>query len=168
MPTGKALAFIADENGVEAQGTLTIDTKPIAGDTMTVDAKVYTFKDTITAADGDVFIGALLADSQANIVAAFNLTGVAGTDYGSGMTYHPTVSIAAFAADDAVLTAKTGGTAGNSIATTETFDEGTNVFDAATLGTTTTGAVPTSLELAAVVNALFAELRTRGWMDPAL
>ncbi len=166
MPTGKALRAIADENGVAAQGTLTIDTKPIAGDTMTVDTKVYTFKDTITAADGDVFIGATLATAQANIVAAFNLTGVAGTDYGSGMTYHPTVSIAAFAADDAVLTAKTGGTAGNSIATTETFDEGTNVFDAATLGTTTTGAVPTALELAAKVNEILAAMRLRGWVEP--
>lgn len=167
MSTGKALGAIADENGVAAQGTLTMDTNPTNADTMTVDTKVYTFKTTLTGADGEVKIGANVAATQASLVAAFNLTGTPGTDYGASMTYHPTVSIAAFATNDAVLTAKTGGTAGNSIATTETFTAGTNVFDAATLGTTTAGAVPTTLELAAVINSLLAALRTRGWMDRA-
>jgi hypothetical protein len=38
-----------------------------------------------------------------------------------------------------VFTANVKGTAGNSLATTETYTAGTNVFDAATLGTTTAG-----------------------------
>ena len=38
-----------------------------------------------------------------------------------------------------VITAITKGVTGDEIATTETFTAGTNVFDAATLGTTTAG-----------------------------
>lgn len=125
--------------GTRAQGTLTMDTNPTDGDTMTVDSKVYTFQDTLTDADGNVKIGATLADTKASLVAAFDLSGTAGTDYAASMTAHPTVNIAAFVVNDAVLTAKAGGTAGNSLATTETFTAVTNVFDAATLGTTTAG-----------------------------
>jgi hypothetical protein len=118
--------------GVAAQGTLTVDTQITNGDTMTVDTKTYTFQDTLTDVDGNIKIGATLAATQANLVAAFDLSGIAGTDYAASMTAHPTVNIADFAADAAVLTAKTKGTAGNSIATTETFTAGTNIFDAAT------------------------------------
>jgi len=165
MPTGKALGAIADQEGTAAQGTLTMDTNPTDGNTMTVDTKVYTFKDTITSADGQVKIGATVANTQASLVAAFDLSGTPGTDYGANMTYHPTVSIADFATNDAVLTAKTGGTGGNSIATTETFTAGTNVFDAATLGTTTAGADPSALAVATTLNSLLAALRARGWLD---
>lgn len=126
-------------DGVRAQGTLTMDTQPSDGDTITIDSKTYTWQATLTDADGNIYIGADLAGAQANLVAAMDLTGTAGTDYAASMTRHPTVNMAAFAANDAVLTAKAEGTAGNSIATTETFTAGTNVFDAATLGTTTAG-----------------------------
>jgi hypothetical protein len=128
------------EQGVKAQVTLTMDVKPIDGDTYTIDTKVYTFEDTLTNVDGNVAIGATLGDSQANLVSAITLTGTAGTDYALAMTAHPSVVVGAFAGDDAVITAKTAGVAGNSIATTETFTAGTNIFDAATLGTTTAGA----------------------------
>lgn len=124
----------------EAEGTLTLDTQPTDGDTFTVDDRTYTFEDTLTDVDGNINIGGSLAQAQLNLVAAFDLSGVAGTDYATSMTEHDTVSIAAFATDDAVLTAKVGGTIGNSIVTTQTFTAGTNVFDAATLGTTTAGA----------------------------
>ena len=124
----------------EAEGTLTLDTLPTDGDTMTVDYKTYTFQDTLTDVDGNIkIVAGDLAATQANLVAAFDLSGVAGTDYATSMIKHWTVSIAAFAANNAVLTAKVGGTVGNSIVTTETFTAVTNVFDAATLGTTTAG-----------------------------
>lgn len=106
---------------------------------MTVDAKVYTFQTTLTDVDGNIQIAGTLAGTKANLVAAFDLSGVAGTAYAASMTAHPTVDIAAFAGNDAVLTAKTGGVAGDTIATTETFFAGTNIFDGATLGTTTAG-----------------------------
>jgi hypothetical protein len=133
--------FTAGTNVFDA-ATLGTTTSGVAGDTMTVDAKVYTFVavgELEVGADGQISIGANVAATQANIVAAFDLSGTAGTDYSTGMTAHPTVSIAAFAANDAVLTAGVVGTAGNSIATTETFTPVGDVFDATTLGTTTAG-----------------------------
>jgi hypothetical protein len=120
-------------NAVASQGTLTVDTQPTAGDTMTIGGKVYTFTaDGTAAADGEIDVGVDLAGAQANIVAAIN-----GTD---GInTAHPLVSAAAFSTNASVITALTKGAAGDDIATTETFTAATNVFDAATLGTTTAG-----------------------------
>jgi hypothetical protein len=125
---------------VKAQGTLTMDTNPTDADTMTVGAKVYTFETTLTDVDGNIKIGATLADTKANVVAAFDLSGTAGTDYALSMTAHPSVDVAAFSGDDMILTAHVAGTGGNSIATTETFIAVTNIFDGTTLGTTTAGA----------------------------
>jgi hypothetical protein len=102
--------------------------------------------------DGHIAIGPSLAATQANIVAAINLTGTPGTQYAAATTVHPTVAAGgAFASDDLVLTAKTPGVAGNSIATTETFTAAGNVFDGATLGTTRAGvdSSPTGSELVA-------------------
>jgi len=126
----------------KAQGTLTMDTNPVDanGDTITIGATTYRFKDTL-AQINDVKIGATVADTQAHLVATINGTGVAGTDYYAGSTSpHASVSIAAFAANVAVITALAYGEAGNEIATTETFTAGTNLFNGTTLGATTTGA----------------------------
>ncbi len=126
---------------IAAQGTLTMDTIPGDGDTVTVDYKTYTFQTVLTDVEGNINIGGSLAQAKLNLVAAFVLSGVAGTDYALSMQGHNTVDIATFAADDAVLTARRPGTGGNSIVTTETFGPATNIFDAATLGTTTSGTV---------------------------
>ena len=128
----------------KSQGTLTMDVNPTDTDTMTVDAKVYTFLNTLTGADGEIKIGSTLAETQANLVAAFDLSGITGVQYGALMTAHPTVEIAAFITDAAILTAILSGVAGDTIVTTETFTDITNVFDAATLGTTQAGADVTS------------------------
>jgi hypothetical protein len=124
---------------VAAAGTLTMDTQPSNTDTVTIDEKVYTWQTTLTDVDGNIEIGATLAISKTNLVNAITLGGTPGTGYAASMTLHPTVTIAAFVGDDAVLTAKTAGAAGNAIETVETFTAGTNVFDAATLGTTVDG-----------------------------
>lgn len=118
---------------VAAQGTLTVDTQPLADDTMTIGTKEYTFMaDGTASADGEIDVGADLADVKTLIVAAIN-----GTD---GInTAHTLVTAGDFDSNDCVLTASSVGTSGNSIATTETFSAETNVFDAATLGTTTAG-----------------------------
>jgi hypothetical protein len=128
-----------DAAPVAAQGTLTIAEPVTDGDTYTIDAKTYTLQTSLTDVDGNVAIGGSEAQTKLNIVAAMDLSGVAGTDYATSMTAHPTVDMAAFSGDDAVLTAKTAGVAGNSIVTTETFTHASNIFDAATLGTTTAG-----------------------------
>jgi len=116
---------------VKATGTLTVDTKPTSGDTLTIGATTYIFVPVGTANfAGEISIGADLAGAQAAIVAAIN-----GTD--NINTAHPTVSAGAFAANASVITALIGGTAGNAIATTETFTAATNVFAAGTLGSGT-------------------------------
>lgn len=120
-------------NAVASQGTLTMDTQPTADDTMTIGTKTYTFTADGTAAeDGEIDVGADLADAKTLVVAAIN-----GTD--SINTAHTQVTAAAFVGDDMVITASTKGVAGDLIATTETFTAETNVFDEATLGTTTAG-----------------------------
>lgn len=133
--------------GVASQGTLTVDVLPTDGDDMTIGATTYVFKDSLTGGgvlDEIKIAAADLPGTQANILGAINgNSGLPGTDYSAGQPAHPDVTIAAFAADDAVITAKVPGVAGDLIATTETFAAGTNVFDAATLGTTTAGAAPT-------------------------
>lgn len=118
-----------EANTTKATGTLTVDTKPTAGDTMTIGTRKYTFVAVAAGdADGEIEVGADKAGAQANIVAAIN-----GTD--GHNTAHPDVTAAAFAADACVITAKIGGTKGNSIATTETFTANSNIFAAAELGT---------------------------------
>ena len=139
-----------------SQGTLTVDTQPTNGDTMTIGSKAFTFVPNGTAnADGEVSIGTDLATAQANIVAAIN-----GSD---GHNVASTVaSAAAFATNDSVITALVGGVAGDSIATTETFTAGTNVFDAATLGTTTAGADCTAANAVTAVVASITTNDTQG------
>lgn len=149
LTAGSDFAADITSYATKAQGTLTVDTQPTSGDTFTIGTKTYTIVPDGTAnADGEVSRGTNLATAQANIVAAIN-----GTD-GHNVA-HTQVSAAAFAANASVITAQVGGTAGNSIATTETFTAGTNVFDAATLGTTTAG---TDCSAANAVTALVASV----------
>ena len=130
-------------------GTLTVDTQPTAGDDMTLGATTYIFvpDGTDNAAD-EITIGTDLASAQAAIVAAIN-----GSD--GHNSANASASAGAFAVNDSIITALIGGVAGDSIATTETFTAGTNVFDAATLGTTTAGVDCTA---ANAVTAIVAEI----------
>jgi len=125
-------------DGVASQGTLTIAEPVTDGDPFTIDTQVYNLLTTPLAAY-DVAIGANEAATKVNIVAAINASGTPGTEYFAGTLIHPTVSAATFSVDTCVLTAKTTGVAGDLIATTETFTHISNVFNAATLGTTTAG-----------------------------
>jgi hypothetical protein len=88
----------------------------------------------------DIQIEASVTDTQNNLRAALNGTGTEGVEYYAGTTApHATVSMSAWSSNSAVLVARTAGTAGNSIATTETIDSGIGYFDATTLGTTRAG-----------------------------
>lgn len=123
----------AGVNGVASQGTLTVDTQVTAGNTMTIGDKTYTFTAAGEAnADGEIDLGASLAATQENIVNAIN--GIDGLN-----DPHPLVTAAAFVEDACVITARSTGATGDTIATTETFTAATNIFDATTLGTTTAG-----------------------------
>lgn len=74
-----------------------------------------------------------------NVKKAINVSGVAGTDYSTGTTEHPQVYATTNTDTTQVVLSKTVGTAGNSIATTETL--GNYAWGAATLasGAGTTG-----------------------------
>jgi len=147
---------IAEEavGGINSQGTLTIADPVIDGDTFLIGSTEYTMRD-VPAAAYDIFIGADEAASKVNIVAAINESGTQGVEYYHQTSAHPDVSAAAFAGggpnDTCVLTAKAMGTAGDAIDTTETFDEAANIFDAATLGTTTAGVAPDTMTIGTTV-----------------
>jgi len=119
VPTNIAVDISA--SATKATGTLTMDTQPTPGDTVTIGDKTYIFVPVGTDnAEGEVSIGADLAEAQANLVMAI---------VGNNSKVH----IADFIENAAVITALIGGTIGNSIPTTETFTAGTNVFAATTL-----------------------------------
>lgn len=119
---------------VKASVTLTMDTKPTATDTLTIGARTYTFQDTLTDVDGNVFIGATLVTAKANLLSAFTLSGTAGTAYAASMTVNSDVKADPFDGSDAsLITAVTAGNTGNALVSTETFTAGTNVFDTVTL-----------------------------------
>lgn len=105
---------------VQAFSSLTGSANAADGDTVTLDAKTYTFQATLTNVDGNVHIGTDLNDTLTNLVAAITLGAGSGTDYAAATTLHPTVTAASEGPSSMSVTAKTGGTAGNSIATTET------------------------------------------------
>ena len=123
-----ALEDVTPVNGIAATGTLTIDTQVTATNTMTIGDKVFTFMAIGEAvSDGQIDIGANIAACLLATVAAIN-----GTD---GInTPSEFVTAATFADDDCVLTSIVQATAGNAVATTETFTAGTNVFAAVILG----------------------------------
>lgn len=134
--------YVRGDAAIASQGTLTLDTKPTAADTMTLNGQAFTWVASLTAGNSnELLIGANVAASQAALEAAFKDRDNGGTLHSVSDSVYTAcgMSMAAFAANDAVFTASVKGTAGDSLATTETYTAVTNVFDAATLGTTTAG-----------------------------
>jgi hypothetical protein len=133
----------------KAQGTLTLATQPTVGDSMTIGDRTYVFVVAGTGNNpGEIALGANLAATKPLVVTAIN-----GTD--GWNTPNSKVTAATFASDVCTLTAIVGGVAGNAIVTTETFAAVGNVFNAATLGTTTAGV---DCGAAAAVTALAAAI----------
>lgn len=106
--------------GTKATGTLTSDNTNVSdADTVTIDAKVYTFKTALTPTEGQVLIGGSADASLLNLIRAINHTGTPGTDY-SCAAAHPTVTAAAAVTAHAfAVTAILTGTGPNAIATLE-------------------------------------------------
>lgn len=141
--------------GAVATGTLTSDaTAPSSGDTVTVGSKTYTFRSVFVGIDGEVQIGGSAANALANLKSAVNLTGSAGTDYGILTTQNAQVTATTLTSTTLVFEALTVGTAGNTIASTETSahlsfggttlsggldDGGAGGFDLEGVGTIVTG-----------------------------
>jgi hypothetical protein len=74
-------------NGDPATGWITFAGQPSDGDTVTVGDRVYTYKNTLAAAD-QVKIGAALLDSINNLAAAINAAPGEGTTYGTNTVRH--------------------------------------------------------------------------------
>ncbi len=138
---------------VKAQGTLTIDTRPTANDTVTIGSTTYTWVNS-GAVSGQINKGTNLPTDQANFVAAIN--GVDSIQAGP----NPFASASDFSVNVSTITARLPGVLGNSIATTETFTAVTNIFNAATLGTTTAGAMARGTLVAATRRL---EVETLDW-----
>jgi hypothetical protein len=137
-------ASTAAQEGVQAKGTLTLAENVGNAETVTLDAKVYTFQTTLTNVNGNVKIGADADASLANRVCAIRLRGcTAGTHYAAAMTEHPTVYAKRGTGDTMIAIAKSGGTAGNSLTSTETLLGSGNAFGDTTLGDTELGTTPT-------------------------
>lgn len=100
---------------IAAAGSIAFAGNPADGDTVTVGETTYKFK-TDMAADDDIKLGSSQSDSIATLVKVINGTGASGTDYYAGTTT-PNASAAASASGaEVTITAKTAGTAGNSVA----------------------------------------------------
>lgn len=112
-----------DEAAIKASSILTAATIQNTG-TVTIGSKVYTFQDTLTNVDGNVKRSGTLATDLASLLAAINLGAGAGTAYATSMTEHPTVEGVSSNATTLTARAKTGGVAGNSIATSDTLTSG--------------------------------------------
>lgn len=112
-----------DTNGSEdvpATAVLTSDgTAPTNNDTVTIGGQTYTFKTALTPAANEVLIGASAAAALQNLKDAINLTGTPGTQYGSATTKNASAYGDTITATTLKLVAITGGTGGNSLASTE-------------------------------------------------
>lgn len=127
-----------DPNTTAATGILTFTNQPANNETVTIGTKTYTFQTVLTNVDGNVLIGANTAASISNLAAAINLGAGSGTAYAAATTANTQVAATA-GATTLTITALVGGTAANSIATTETITNAS--WGGATMsGGNTTGA----------------------------
>lgn len=114
--------------------TLTGAGQPSAGETFTLGTQVYTMRATVATFAGayEVLIGAALTNTLDNIKAAVNgVEASLGSLFSANTLPHPTVFAGAKTATTVVFYARTPGTGGNSIASTETLTN--NSFGAGTL-----------------------------------
>lgn len=89
------------------------------GATATLGTATYTFKNTLSA-PFHVKIGATAADTLNNFLAAIDLSGTFGTEYATGTTQNAKVYARKVDASHLLITAFSGGVAGNTIASTST------------------------------------------------
>lgn len=110
---------------ISAEGTFTMTNLPSATETVTVGtsdgstAAVYKFVSSLSAAF-DVLIGSTIAETAENLVAAINKGDGEGTVFGTGTTANVDVSAEQLPSNQVKVGALIAGSAGNSIASTET------------------------------------------------
>lgn len=130
---------LAFKGAVAARGTFTVaggGNKIVDGVTSTLGTKTYTFKTALTPTEGEILIGANDTAALVNFLRAINHTGTPDTDYKCAAV-HPTVTAISSDATNLIVEAKTKGTIGNSIVSTETGAD--TSWNGTTLGTTVAG-----------------------------
>jgi hypothetical protein len=111
--------------GSNSAQTLTLTGNAADTETVTIDSKTYTFQDVLTDSDSNVLIGVDASATLDNLRAAINLDPAgAGTLYAASTTLHPTARAVRGAGNTLVARAKTPGSGGDAIATTETLSNG--------------------------------------------
>lgn len=112
---------------VRAVKTLTLSGNAVAGETVEIGGKVYTFVATAVenAVPNQVLIGAAATNTLDNLQAAImeNPTG-RGTLYSLGTTKHPQVNVSSKTATTVVVRAEEYGAKGTNISTSETMTNG--------------------------------------------
>lgn len=109
----------------KATGILTLTANPANAETVTIGAQTYTFN-TVLGAANSILIGADANASLTNLTDAINGGDGAGTRYGTGTATNVDVTAenATPATNQMTVTAILGGSADNSVATTETLVNG--------------------------------------------
>lgn len=124
-----ALATIGTAQGA-ATATVTVATAvPAAGDKFTINGTDYVFRSTFSTGPtvaNEVKIGADIATTRANLIAAINGTGTEGTEYSVGTDTNPYVSATAGSAGVTNIIARDPGDEGNAITLAKTFATGAN------------------------------------------
>jgi hypothetical protein len=120
LGTNDVVAAVGTASTV-ATSTLTSSNAFSAGEQAIVGGRTYTFVASLTvpAVPGEVLIGANQTASHLNLLRAINAGAGAGSLYATGTLIHPTVTAISSNGTTTVINAKTPGTAGNSIGTTE-------------------------------------------------
>ena len=102
-----------------ATGTYELTGLPVATQTVTIGATIYTFRATVPAAN-DILIGVDADETIENLIAAVNQEAGAGVKYGTGTVANASASASALPGAIAKIEALVPGTAGNSIVFTTT------------------------------------------------
>jgi hypothetical protein len=131
-PTLLCLAEKTPVNAVAASKVLTFTGNAEDGETVSIGGQSYKFQIAIGAAY-DVLIGASASDTIDNLIAAINGAAGEGSTYGTGTVAHESVTAAKEDTDKLVVTAKTKGESGNSIAIAKTVANATWADDATAL-----------------------------------
>lgn len=154
--------FVDALTETKAVGTLNVaagGNKIQAGNTVTIGTKTYTFVSELTPTEGEVLIGESDTTALANLKNAINRYNPGNND---GVIYkvaaaHPDVEATDSSATTLSVSARTIGTAGNLIATTET--EENEATDVAWAAATLTGGADS------VANEVLVELTAEGCID---
>jgi hypothetical protein len=112
----------SDDVADHASALLTLAGNAVADEDVVIGSVTYTWKASVAATADEVLVGADAAASLVNLKAAINDSG--GSGYGSATVENPDVEATTLTATTLLMNAKVGGTAGNSLDSTETMTNG--------------------------------------------